>query len=153
DPPDSRRPLDPPGRGWFGFGAHGLGFATYDGGPAHAYEVLGDRGRLLILNDFEDALLFEPAEGAAPGERPGLKARPLAFAPNPPGWEAGPTMMRELVRAIETGEPTACDMARARITTELGFAFHASHALGGARVTFPITNRNLRVISYVWGNE
>ena len=152
-PADSRVHLDPPGRGVFGFGDNGIGYVMRDGGPAHGYEVLGSKGRLLILNDSNAAFLWDVREGMTMYDGAGFAARQIDFPREPRGWPAGPAIVRDLVEAIQTGGTTQCDMQRAGIVTELGFAFHASHQLGGARVTFPIENRSLRVESFPWGNE
>ena len=153
DPPDSRRRLDPPGRGMFGFGKRGVGYATPDGGPAPSFEVLGDRGRLVILNDAADVHLLEPAEGATPWGGTGLRPRPLAIPGQPTGQAGTDTAVHDLVRAIETGGTTACDVDRASSVTELGFAFHVSDRAGGARIPLPLEDRTLRIASFAWGNE
>ena len=61
--------------------------------------------------------------------------------------------MADLVRAVQQGGPTACDVDQARRATEIGFAIHASSARGGARLGPGEVDRSLRIESHPWGNE
>lgn len=54
--------------------------------------------------------------------------------------------------AVRTDGKTMCDVEETLCLTEIGFAFHASHHLGGARVKMPVTNRTLCIDSRPWGN-
>ena len=67
-------------------------------------------------------------------------------------WARGSAIVRDLVNAVSTGGKTLCDVEETRRLTEIGFAFHASNALGGARVDMPVTDRTLRIDSRPWGN-
>ena len=57
------------------------------------------------------------------------------------------------MNAIRTGGRTACDVEETRRATEIGFAIHASSALGGARVSIPVDNRTIRIDARPWGIE
>lgn len=47
-------------------------------------------------------------------------------------------LIEDLVRALDTGEPTRCGVRLARANQELIFAFVESHVRGGARVEIPL---------------
>ncbi|MBI3961018.1 MAG: Gfo/Idh/MocA family oxidoreductase [Chloroflexi bacterium] len=148
EPADSRRRMDPAGRGQVGLDNGAVLSIMADGGQRPAFEVIGEAGRLLILQDAELCYLW--TEGGAAGES-GL--RPLAIPPNPGPWPAGPAMVRDLVMAVASHSPTACDIEQARRATEIGFAIHISHMRDAARVMLPAMDRTLSIPSFPWGNE
>ena len=124
-----------------------------DGAPSHAYEVLGSEGRLLVTNDASEALVWRLREGFGYLGREGLAAEPIELPERGGLADAGRAAVGDLVAAIRDGRPSICGLDRARLVTELGFAFHESHLQGGARVALPLQERNVRVPSYEWGNE
>lgn len=148
EPADSRRRLDPPGRGQVALSNGALIYVTADGGRRPAFEVIGDAGRLLILQDAEECYLWtEKNEGG------NLGLRPLTMPANSDPWPAGPAMVRDLVAAVVAHTPTACDLEQARRATEIGFAIHLSHNQDGKRVNLPAADRMLSIPSFPWGNE
>lgn len=148
EPGDSRRRLDPPGRGQVGLSDGALLSVTADGGRRPAFEVIGDDGRLLVLQDAELCYLWTESGGA--GEQ-GLRPLPMPSSQDP--WPAGPAMVRDLVAAVSSHSMTACDVEQARRATEIGFAIHLSHLRGGARVLLPAAERARSIPSFPWGNE
>jgi predicted dehydrogenase len=151
EPAESTRRLDPSGRAQIGLANGATMYVTPDGRPGLAFEVLGDRGRLLLLNDGRDAYLWQAEGPAGP-----LRLQPVAASEPPPSpgeWEAGPAAVADLVVAVQEGRPTACDVAQARRASEIGFAIHASSAAGGRRLTPDEFDRTLRIPSFLWGNE
>jgi predicted dehydrogenase len=148
EPPDSRRRMDPSGRAQIGLSNGVTVYVTPDGGPGLAFEVLGDRGRLLLLNDGRDAALWQAEAASGP-----LHAVAVQPPETPAGWEAGPEAVADLVAALREGGRTACDAAEARRATEIGFAIHASSLAGGRRLALSEVDRTLRVPSFPWGNE
>jgi predicted dehydrogenase len=151
EPPGSRRRLDPPGRAQVELANGVVMYVTPDGGPAPAFEVVGKGGRLLLLNDARDAALWTletPAGGAAR-----LRATPMDLPSDAADWPAGPAVVRDLVRAIEAGGPTACDVDATRRATAIGFAIHESSRRGGMRVALADVDPALRIESFPWGNE
>jgi hypothetical protein len=56
------------------------------------------------------------------------------------------------INAVRTGGKTMCDVVETRRLMEIGFAFHASSLLGGARVDMPVMDRTLRIDSRPVGN-
>lgn len=153
EPADSRRRMDPPGRGQVGLSSGALLTVSADGGRRPAFEVIGEEGRLLILQDAENCYLWtEHGEGGNAG------LRPLAVSHNSAPWPAGPAMVRDLVAAVAShaatdSAATACDLEQARRATEIGFAIHLSHRRDGSRITLPAVDRTLSIPSFPWGNE
>ncbi len=137
---------DPHGRGWVGLD-NGVNMAIIREGGRRAFTVLGTEGRLEILNEAEEAYLWEGSNELT--HEPRRIELPRSDEP----WPRGPAIVRDLVNAIRTGGRTACDVEETRRATEIGFAIHASNALGGARVSIPVANRTLRIDARPWGIE
>ncbi len=150
EPPDARSRMDPTGRAQIGLDNGAVAVAIPEGGPGAGFEVLGEHGRLLILNDARQAHLWTETSGDGRAE---LQPRPLELPILPEGWPAGPAAVSDLAQAVRTGGTTACDVDHARRATEIGFAIHLSSNNAGARVNLPATDRSLRIPSYPWGNE
>lgn len=148
EPADSRRRLDPPGRGQVGLSNGATLSVAADGGRRPGFEVIGEAGRLLILQDAELCYLWTESRG---GGNAGLRG--LAMPSNPETWPAGPAMVRDLVAAVISHTTTACGIVQARRATEIGFAIHASHLHDSARVALPVEDRTLSILSFPWGNE
>ena len=144
---DSRRRMDPPGRGQIGL-ANGLVlYFTPDGKHENSrmsFEVIGESGRLLLFDDARKNYIWRDGEG-------GLEKLELPAETGP--WPAGAAMVQDLVRAVRTGGRTACDVEQVRRATEIGFAVHLSSRRDGARVALPAQERSLYVESFPWGNE
>ncbi len=102
---------------------------------------------VLLLDDARDAYLWR-VEGAS-GAQPHPVQVPVTLTP----WEAGPKLVADLVAAVHSGGPTACDVAEARRASAIGFAIHASSAAGGRRLALDEVDRELRVPSFPWGND
>ena len=147
EPPDSNKRLDPTGRAQVGLDNGVTLYVTPDGRPGPAFDVLGETGRLLLLNDARDAYLWQLNDSNR------LAPVPLQTPETPAGWEAGPTLVTDLLEAIASGGQTACDVEQARRASEIGFAIHASSALGGRRLSVAEVDRTLRIESFKWGNE
>ena len=150
EPPDSRGRMDPTGRAQVGLANGAVAVVAPEGGPGLAFDVLGEQGRLLILNDAKEAHLWSVG---SVGGRPGLHPRSLELPPVVEGWPAGPAAVRDLALAVQTGTPTACNVEHARRATEIGFGVHLSSKDHGARVSLPAAERSLRIPSFPWGNE
>lgn len=147
DPAESRRHLDPPGRGQVGLDNGVVMYLTGDGGKKPSFEIIGDEGRLIILDDANEAYLWSKQSGKSTG------MQTLSLPPHEENWPAGPAMVRNLVRAMEAQAPTKCDGAHARRATEIGFAIHLSHQNHGSRLSLPASDRTLSIPSFPWGNE
>lgn len=149
EPPESSKRLDPTGRAQVGLANGVTLYVTPDGRPGPAFEVLGETGRLLLLNDARDAYLWRSESVAANRLRPEPVAVPEAAVP----WEAGPALVADLVAAMRSGGKTSCDVSEARRASEIGFAIHASSARGGHQIAMADVDRGLTVQSFKWGNE
>ncbi len=144
EPPDSRRRLDPTGRCIVGLQDDVHLYFTPGGSQRPAFDVVGDQGRLTILDDGLNAWHWQEVD--APPQ-------PLAI-PEPIGdFPSGPAIVQDLLDALASSGRTACDVEEARRATEIGFAVHLSHARLGARVDLPAADRELRIPSFPWGNE
>jgi predicted dehydrogenase len=149
EPLDSNKRLDPTGRALVGLSNGVTLHVTPDGRPGPAFEVLGETGRLLLLNDARDVYVWTSDADTPNRLKPGSVAAPEVSAP----WEAGPALVSDLVNAIRTQGSTGCDVDEARRATEIGFAIHASSSLGGRTVSIGEVDRGLRIESFKWGNE
>ena len=150
EPPDSRRPLDPPGRGWVGLdnGTHLV--IGPEAIPQQTYTVHGTHGRLVIVDDARQAHLWEMDSKSG---QVSLQPRIVDLPPPAGTWPTGPAAVRDLVQAVRTGGTTACGLREAVRATEIGFAIHTSNAAHGARVAVPLVDRTLRIRSFIWGNN
>lgn len=148
EPTDSRRHLDPTGRVQLSL-ANGveatLSPAGYVKGFDVGFDVVGSRGRVAVLSDGAQTGLWTVGDD---GKTPVPGAFPVV--PYVPHW---PLIVEDLVGAIREGRPTACDVHHARRASEIGFAAHQSHRLGGARVSPRDVDPSLRIPSFPWGNE
>lgn len=151
EPAESRRRMDPSGRALIGLAGGAVAYASPDRGAGLSFDILGDRGRLLILDDARECYLWSAPAGSGPGAAASM--RPLSLSAAEPGWPAGPAAVRELIHAVRTGTETSCGLDQARRATEIGFAVHLSHAAHGGRVFLPVLGRRLRIPSFPWGNE
>ena len=142
---DSTRRIDPTGRGQVGL-ANGIVFYITPGGSI-SFEVVGERGRLLLFSDARESFIWSETSGDE------SKLRPLDLPEETEGWSAGKAMVKDLVNSIQTGKRTSCDVEHARRATEIGFAIHASSTRGGMKVTLPLAERAFRIASFPWGNE
>ena len=140
---------DPHGRGWVGLD-NGVNMSIVREGGRRSFTVLGTKGHLVIMNEADEAYLWETDEDSRGFTR---QPRMIDIPKSDEPWPRGPAIVRDLVNAIRTGGRTACDVEEARRATEIGFAIHASNALGGARVSIPVENRTIRINSRPWGIE
>lgn len=142
DPHDERRRSDPPCRAQIGLANGVHAYVTCDGPKGLAFELAAEGGRISVYSDAEAARIHgDTVEEAIP------------LPPKAEGWPAGSGMVADLVRAVNEGGRTACDVPQARRATEIGFAIWSSSRRDGARVRLPADDRALRVESYPWGNE
>jgi predicted dehydrogenase len=147
-PEDDFRRGDPTGRASVGLDNGAIMTVLPEGGK-RSFTVIGDEGRIDVMNEAEEAFLYELDGETKKHGRPQEIELPKPTEP----WPRGPATIRDLVNAMRTGGQTACDIPGTRRATEIGFAIHESDALGGARVELPVTNRTRRVDSRPWGNE
>ena len=143
EPPESRRHLDPTGRCIVGLAENVVLYFSPGGSQRPAFDVIGEQGRLTVVEDGSQAWQWQ--NGGTP--------QPLDI-PQPLGdFPSGAAIVRDLVDAVASGGRTACDVEEARRATEIGFAVHLSHARKGSRIDLPAADRALRIPSFPWGNE
>lgn len=116
--------------------------ATLVSAPGWDFELHGTLGRLRTINDLATACLWQ--------RDPEDPWRLLREVPCPPALAPGETsaavlLVRDLVRALETGAPTLNGVRLARRSHEMAMAMVESHRRGGTAVPLPLENRELYV--------
>ena len=150
EPADSRKRLDPTGRATIGLSNGVVLFITPDGahkgtGLPMNFEVVGENGRLFLLNDAAESFVWR--------ENDPSDMRRLELPGETEPWPAGKAMVEDLINAVESGGKTACDIGQATAATEIGFAVHLSSKQQGAKIELPAKTRSLQIKSFEWGNE
>lgn len=140
------------GNGYLAFenGARGFlrGMPT---GPAFwEFDVIGSAGRVRLVNNNAQVEYTVKATNDLTG------GKALMQAPFP--WPAviegtGVTIVRDLIHAIETGAPPRCSGDDGLAALEVAVALRESHRLGGAKVTLPLANRSLGILSSELRND
>ena len=150
EPADSRKRQDPTGRAQIGLSNGVVLFITPDGahkgtGLPMNFEVVGENGRLFLLNDAAESFVWREND---PSD---IQRLDLPGETEP--WPAGQAMVEDLITAVESGGKTSCDMKEASPATEIGFAVHLSSKQQGAKIELPAKTRSLQIKSFEWGNE
>ena len=150
EPADSRKRQDPTGRAQIGLSNGVVLFITPDGahkgtGLPMNFEVVGENGRLFLLNDAAESFVWR--------ENAPSNIQRLELPGETEPWPAGKAMVEDLINAVESGGRTACDISQAIAATEIGFAVHLSSKQQGAKIELPAKTRSLQIKSYDWGNE
>ena len=150
EPADSRKRQDPSGSAQIGLSNGVELYVTKDGqhqgqGLPMSFEVVGENGRLFLLNDAADSFVWN--------ENDASNIRRLELPQETEPWPAGKAMVEDLINAVHSGGRTACDIKQASSATEIGFAVHLSSRQQGARIRLPAETRSLRIESFPWGNE
>jgi hypothetical protein len=65
----------------------------------------------------------------------------------------GITIVRDLINAIETGDAPRCSGVDGRAALEIAVALRESHRQGGTKVTLPLSNRDLGILSIELRND
>ena len=150
EPADSRKRQDPTGRAKIGLSNGVVLFITPDGahkgtGLPMNFEVVGENGRLFLLNDAAESFVWRQTDPS--------NVQRLELPGETEAWPAGRAMVEDLINAVASGGRTACDIKEASPATEIGFAVHLSSKQGGAKIELPATTRSLQIKSFEWGNE
>ena len=109
------------------------------------FEVLGTKGRLRGINDAEEVEFWK----LAPPMLPGRRREPARHVfPHPVGESrANVRTVHNLLAAMESGEQLHCDGEAGREALEIAIAMRESHRRGGVKVTLPLEDRSLRMVS------
>lgn len=134
------------GNGYLAFdnGVRAYARAMPTGVAGWEFDVLGERGRVRLAADGQQAAWYRLVEG-------GLRNRGVA-AQTPLPWPAtmqgmGLTIVDDIVHAIETGQPPRCAGADGVAALEIALALRESHRQGGVKITLPLADRSLQIIS------
>jgi len=146
---DDWRQGDPHGRGWISLD-NGVNLGIMSEGEQRSYTITGSDGRMTVMNEGELVYLWENNIQA---KKFSDKPRKIEVPKPSHPWPRGPASIRDLVDKIKKGGRTLCDVEETRRATEIGFAIHASNLLDGARVSFPVKNRSIKIDSRPWGND
>lgn len=141
-PDDAPRRLDPPGWCQIAF-TNGIQAFVSPAGAGMGFDVVGSKGRLVLLHDGAETRLWSFGGG-------GPEPREWPSSPFPLVW---PLAVEDLVNAIARGSTTLADIHVARRASEIGFAVHQSHREHGRRIAPDEIDRDLRIASFPWGNE
>jgi predicted dehydrogenase len=127
-------------------------FVDFASQQPFGFRLMGTEG-VLVIDQFRDGFTltnFEPEEvdPSKPWFRYTSKRAVERYFPNrrpfdPPMQAA----MKELIAAIEENREPQSNGVDGRAALEMGLAMHASHQQGGVRVTLPMEDRKLRVLS------
>lgn len=108
------------------------------------FDVIGERGRVRLAADGQQTEWYRLIEGGL--RNVGVPAQtPLPLPATMPGM--GLIIIDDLIHAIETGQPPRCSGEDGRAALEIALALRESHRQGGVKVTLPLTDRSLQMIS------
>lgn len=108
------------------------------------FDVIGERGRVRLAADGQQTEWYRLIEGGL--RNVGMPAQtPLPLPATMPGM--GLIIIDDLIHAIETGQPPRCSGEDGRAALEIALALRESHRQGGVKVTLPLTDRSLQMIS------
>lgn len=108
------------------------------------FDVIGDRGRVRLAADGQQAEWYRLVEGGL--RNVGVPAQtPLPWPATMQGM--GITIVNDLIHAIETGQPPRCSGVDGRAALEIAMALRESHRQGGVKVALPLADRSLQIIS------
>jgi predicted dehydrogenase len=132
---------DPGGSGMIVFESGVKAFVAASPGKSHLFEIeaAGTDGTIRSFNNGASHLLRRKAP---PEAWPPLREVPF---PEPERESGTVRALRDLIRAVETGEAPPSDGRSGRATLELVVAFHLSHLGGNVRVDLPVTDPGYRI--------
>ena len=134
------------GNGYLVFdnGVRGYLRSTACGAAPWEVDVIGTTGRIRSVNNAETFELIR----MVPGGRRGRGVPALCPFPWPVRMQGmGLTIVEDLIQAIEGGTAPKCSGEDGRAALEIAIALRESHRRGGMKVTLPIEDRSLRILS------
>lgn len=134
------------GNGYLAFdnGVRAYVRAMPTGAARWEFDVIGERGRIRLVADGHQVEWFRMIEGGL--RNVGVPAQ--APFPWPARWQGmGLTIVDDLIHAIETGQPPRCSGEDGRVAFEIALALRESHRQGGVKVTLPLVDRSLQIVS------
>ena len=125
-------------------------------GPAYwDIEVIGEKGKIRSLGNGQEVELHLSADSDPDSRaiRPiSARAQGSFAAKYPFPWPkemqgSGLTVVEDLVTSIETGRPPRCSGEDGLKALEIAIAMRESHRRGGVKVTLPLEDRSLKILS------
>ena len=108
------------------------------------FDVLGSEGRVRLVAGCLELELTKLTPGGPRGR--GVPAKvPFPLPRQIPG--TGVTIVEDIVHAIESGQPPRCSGEDGLAALEIAMALRESHRRGGAKVTLPLADRSLTMLS------
>ena len=149
---------DPWGNGYLAFdnGVRAFLRSMYSGeANRHEFVVVGEKGQILCQEgppNFELVRLGTPAPYGEDFRAPSPKLTapiPVSYPiPLPPQVEGtGITIVNDLIESFETGRPPRCSGEDGLKALEIALAMRESHRRGGVKVTLPLEDRGLMIMS------
>jgi predicted dehydrogenase len=140
------------GNGYLAFdnGVRGYIRAMPGGAAGWEIDVIGEKGRFRSL---ENALEFEliRLQPSGPEGRSVAAKYPFPWPARIQGM--GLTIVADLINAIETGQSPKCSGEDGRAALEVAMALRESHRRGGVKVSLPLADRSLRMLSIEIRND
>lgn len=139
-PPSDWPTMDPVGGGYIQMknGVHLL-MEGQSPGP-RTYQISGSDGKIHIWNDLHDIQLWRKDTSSGRGA---LVPGPLLSPRQETSFAVA--QMEELVYVLDHGGKTSCNEVNAARALEMVLGLHLSHRRGGAKVTFPLEDRDFGV--------
>jgi len=134
------------GNGYLAFdnGVRGYLRSMSCGAAPWEVDVIGTKARIRSVNNAEEFELIRIIPGGRRGR--GVPAKcPFPWPAKMQGM--GLTIVADLINAIETGEPPKCSGEDGREALEVAVALRESHRRGGVKVSLPLADRGLRILS------
>ncbi|MEZ4834898.1 MAG: Gfo/Idh/MocA family oxidoreductase [Caldilineaceae bacterium] len=114
-------------------------------GPANwEIDVIGEQGRVRAVANCYEMEFTQFVDAAATG-RPVPAKLPFPLPPTIQG--TGLSVVDDLIRAIEDGTPPTCSGDDGAAALEIAVALRESHRRGGVKVSLPLTDRSLGIVS------
>jgi predicted dehydrogenase len=107
-------------------------------------DVIGETGRLRSVANCADTEFYQFVEGG-PRNRGQPAKIPFPMPAHIPG--TGVAVVEDLVNAIETGSDPKCSGEDGLAALEIAMALRESHRRGGIKVTLPLADRSLTMLS------
>jgi predicted dehydrogenase len=116
------------------------------------FDVIGSEGRVRLVNNSAQVEFTRMATAGEEGHSP---RQPMqAPFPWPPRIEGtGVTIVRDLLRAGETGCKPHCSGDDGRAALEIAIALRESHRRGGLQLALPLADRTLGILSEELRND
>lgn len=108
------------------------------------FDVLGTEGRVRLVAGCLELEWTKKVPGGPRGS--GVPAKlPFPLPRDIPG--TGITIVQDIMNAIETGQPPRCSGDDGLAALEIAMALRESHRRGGVKITLPLADRSLRMLS------